>query len=291
MSMPLPPAITRFAPSPTGFLHLGHAWSAVLAHDLAERHGGRFLLRIEDIDTTRCRPEFTAAIMDDLAWLGLQPSEPPLIQSGRRAAHDVALQRLTALGLTYPCFCTRADIAAVASAPHGAAHLYPGTCRSLAPALAAERAAREPHAIRLHMSRAAALAGPLVWQDMLAGEAPALPETQGDIVLARRDIGVGYMLAAVVDDGFQQVTHVVRGRDLLEATHVQRLLQALLGLPAPHYLHHPLLLAADGRRLAKRDRAEALLALREAGHDGLMLAARLRTHAPSGQDFALDLTG
>ncbi len=281
--------ISRFAPSPTGLLHLGHAWSAVLAHNRARAAGGQFLLRIEDIDGDRCRPQFVEAIVADLRWLGLDFAEPFLLQSTRRPAHAAALRQLAEAGLTYPCFCTRADIAAVASAPHGVAPVYPGTCRALAQDVAAARAEREQHAIRLAVDRAVDRAGRLVWEDSLAGEVLAQPELTGDIVLARRDIGVGYMLAAVVDDGFQGVTDVVRGRDLFDSTHVQRLLQALLGLPVPRYHHHPLLLAADGRRLAKRDRSEALAALRARGVSGPGLADRLRREAPFGPDRVLQL--
>lgn len=276
--------VSRFAPSPTGLLHLGHAFSAILAHDRARAAGGRFHLRIEDIDTGRCREEFVAAIRADLSWLGLGWDGPVVRQSARRAGHQAALARLEALGLTYPCFCTRADIAAAAGAPHGAAAPYPGTCRRLPPAVARARAAAEPHAVRLDVARAAALAGPLVLEDEALGRIVARPEEAGDMVLARRDIGVGYLLASVVDDAAEGVTTVVRGRDLLEAAHLQRLLQALLGLSPPRYVHHRLLLAADGRRLAKRDRAETLAALRARGADGRAIAAWLRALPPFGPD-------
>jgi glutamyl-Q tRNA(Asp) synthetase len=277
--------ITRFAPSPTGLLHLGHAFSAVQAHALARAAGGLFHLRIEDIDTTRCRPEFTRAIEADLAWLGLVP-DSHLLQSTRRPAHHAALATLGELGVTYPCFCTRADIAAAAGAPHGAQPAYPGTCRGLDRAEAAARAATDPHAIRLNAAAALALTGPLGWDDA-DGRHHADPLAAGDVVLARKDIGVGYMLAAVVDDADQAITDIVRGRDLLEATPTQRLLQALLGLPAPRYHHHRLLLAPDGRRLAKRDRAETLQALRDAGVDGPALARQLAALTMSGADIAL----
>jgi glutamyl-Q tRNA(Asp) synthetase len=284
--MAQPETRTRFAPSPTGLLHLGHAFSAAQGHALARAAGGRWLLRIEDIDDTRCRPQYTVAILEDLAWLGLAPDQPPLLQSTRRAAHQAALDRLAAMGLTYPCFCTRADIAAAAQAPHGAQPVYPGTCRAIPPAQAAARAAAEPHAMRLNVAPAAACAGPLAWDEQ--GRAvPADPRAGGDIVLARKDIGVGYMLAAVVDDAQARVTDIVRGRDLLDSTPVQRLLQALLGLPAPRYHHHRLLLNAEGRRLAKRDRAETLASLRATGEDGPALAARLAALSMTGPDFAL----
>ncbi len=274
--------VTRFAPSPTGLLHLGHGWSAVVAHTIARTAGGRFVLRMEDIDTTRCRPEYVTGILEDLVWLGLDWDGPVLLQSAARAGHDAALQRLGAMGLTYPCFCTRADIAAAAAAPHGVAPVYPGICRGLADGRA--RAATESHAVRLDVAKASALAGPLWWEDALAGRVAADALAGGDIVLARRDIGVGYALAVVVDDAAAAVTQVVRGRDLFGATHAQRLLQALLGLKPPGYCHHPLLLAADGRRLAKRDRAETLQSLRLRGVDGLALAARLRAEPLTGDD-------
>lgn len=255
------------------------------AHRLARRAGGRFLLRIEDIDTTRCRPAFVGAIEADLAWLGLRVDDV-LLQSTRRPAHEAALAALGRLGVTYPCFCTRADIAAAAGAPHGAQPAYPGNCRQIDRAEAAARAAAEPHAIRLDAAAALAATGPLAW-DEADGRHDADPLAAGDVVLARKDIGVGYMLAAVVDDGDQGITDIVRGRDLLDATPTQRLLQALLGLPAPRYHHHRLLLAADGRRLAKRDRDETLAALREAGVDGPALAARLAGFTMTGEDMHL----
>ncbi len=275
--------VTRFAPSPSGLLHLGHALSAVLGARLARAGGGRWLLRLEDIDTTRCRPDFADAIHADLGWLGLVP-DSVLVQTTRRDAHDAALAQLTAMGLTYPCFCTRADIAAAAAAPHGAQAAYPGTCRGMDRAEAAARAGSRDPAIRLDVEKAAAVAGPLTWMEAGQGRMVADPLGEGDIVLARKDIGVGYMLAAVADDAFQGVTDVVRGRDLIESTPVQRLLQALLGLPEPRYHHHRLLLAPDGRRLAKRDRAETLAALRAAGVDGPALAARLADLPPGGPD-------
>ena len=280
--MPSADIVTRFAPSPTGRLHLGHAYSAAIGHALARSAAGRWLLRIEDIDTTRCRPEFVDSIHADLAWLGLTPDDV-LLQSTRRAAHQAALDRLAAMGLAYPCFCTRADIAAAAQAPHGAQAAYPGTCRHLPPSEAAARAQTEPHAIRLNVAAAVLRTGPLHWLEG-AAQLPADPTIAGDIVLARKDIGVGYMLAAVVDDAHQSITDIVRGRDLLDATPTQRLLQALLDLPAPRYHHHCLLLAADGRRLAKRDHAETLAALRDGGIDGPGLAARLAALVPDGAD-------
>jgi glutamyl-Q tRNA(Asp) synthetase len=278
--------VCRFAPSPTGALHLGHAWSALLGTRLSA--AGRLVLRHEDIDTTRCRPALIAGVEADLAWLGIGWHGPALLQSSRRAAHDAALAQLVAMGLTYPCWCTRGDIAAAASAPHsephgahhGAPAVYPGTCRGRA----VPDDAAGPHAIRLDCAAAIARAGPLAWHDAVRGPQHATPERLGDIVLARRDIGVGYLLAAVVDDGFQGISDIVRGRDLFDATHTQCLLQALLGLQTPRYHHHALLLAADGRRLAKRDGAATLAALRAAGADGRALAAHLLAQDPAGPD-------
>ena len=268
----LNPVVTRFAPSPTGRLHLGHAFSAILAHDFAQARRGRFLLRIEDIDGTRSRPEHVDTILADLAWLGLA-WEGPVFQSARLHLYADALGRLG--DLVYPCFCTRAEIAASLSAPHAPAPVYPGTCRRLSPQ---ERRLRmgEPHCWRLDMAAATARAGPLTWTDhgrVIAAD----PAPQGDVVLARKDAPASYHLAVTVDDADQGVTDVVRGVDLFEATHVHRLLQALLGLPTPAYHHHPLLIGPDGERLAKRHGAPTLAALREAGGDGRALAESLRS--------------
>ena len=263
--------VTRFAPSPTGRLHLGHAYSAILAHDAARREGGRFLLRIEDIDGTRSRPEHVETILADLAWLGVEWDGPVVHQSDRLPAYAAALDQLRAMGLLYRCYCTRAEIAAASlSAPHGAEPLYPGTCR----ALTAEHPDR-PHCWRLDMARAAALAGPLHWTDH-GRRITADPLAAGDVVLARKDAPASYHLAVTVDDAWQGVTDVVRGQDLFAATHIHRLLQALLDLPTPCYHHHPLLSGPDGTRLAKRHGAPALADMREAGEDGRALAMNLR---------------
>jgi glutamyl-Q tRNA(Asp) synthetase len=279
--------VTRFAPSPTGLLHLGHAFAAMTAHDMARSAGGRFLVRIEDLDRTRCRPEFEAAILEDLDWLGLAWERPVLRQSERFEAYRAALEQLAAQGLTYPCFCTRGDIAAEIArsveAPHGPeGPLYPGTCRSLSEA---ERRARidsgVPYALRLDVAKAAALSGPLSFEEQGSGPdggrglIAADPLLFGDFVIARKDVPASYHLAVVVDDAFQGVTLVTRGNDLFAATHVQRLLQALLGLPTPAYAHHRLILDAQGRKFSKRDRAVTLRSMRESGMMPAQIRARL----------------
>lgn len=265
--------VTRFAPSPTGLLHLGHAFAAITACEAGER----FLLRIEDIDATRCKPEYEAAILEDVAWLGLRFEQPVLRQSARMAAYREALDRLDARGMLYPCFCTRKDIAAEIArsveAPHGPdGPLYPGTCHAVA---AAERqrkiAAGEAYALRLDAAKAAREAGLLCFDEHGAGpdgetgRIAVDPLKFGDVVLARKEAPAAYHLAVVVDDAFQGVNLVTRGNDLFAAAHVQRLLQALLGLPAPAYAHHRLILDDHGRKFSKRDRAVTLRALREAG--------------------------
>jgi glutamyl-Q tRNA(Asp) synthetase len=281
--------VTRFAPSPTGPLHLGHALSAVTAAKLAAEAGGRLLVRIEDLDAGRSRPGFVDAIFTDLEWLGLGWERPIWFQSQRGDAYRAALGRLRGDGLVYPCFCTRADIArevaASLSAPHGPdGPLYPGTCRTLSDGERYARlAAGHQHSWRLDMATAIGRAGPLRWRDTDAGRVDARPELFGDVVLARKDAPASYHLAVTVDDAAQGVTMVVRGRDLFHATHVHRLLQALLGLAVPDYHHHALIADADGRRLAKRDRAASLADLRSAGMDGPSLAQGLRHgHLPLG---------
>ena len=277
--------VTRFAPSPTGLLHLGHAYSAALGHDRARRSGARFLLRIEDLDGTRSRPEFVGAILQDLAWLGFAMDGDALVQSQRTGLYAQALDRLRALGLVYPCFCTRADIAASLTAPHGdAGAAYPGTCRGLPDDPA--RRASIPHCWRLDSRGALARAGLLSWREEDGTAFTATADDIGDAILARKDAPASYHLACVVDDAASGVTLVVRGEDLRPSTPVQRLLQTLLDLPEPTYLHHPLVGHADGRRLAKRDRAPALAAMREAGCDGPRLAdALLSGTLPIGFDW------
>lgn len=259
--------VTRFAPSPTGRLHLGHAHSALDAWRRARRAHGRFLLRIEDIDPTRCRPEFITALFEDLAWLGLDWEQPVRRQSENFDDYRAALDCLRAMALLYPCFCSRKDIAAAAAAPHGPdGALYPGTCRHLpAKVAAARQQAGEPFALRLDVARASEMVGPLIFEEEQLGRVVVAPRQFGDVVLARRETPSSYHLCATVDDHLQGVTLVTRGEDLLPATHIHRLLQALLGLDVPRYAHHRLLTDSTGRRLAKRDAAAGLRSLREGG--------------------------
>jgi len=266
------PVVTRFAPSPTGPLHLGHAHSALFARDLARRAGGTFRLRIEDIDTVRCKAGFVDAIFADLTWLGLDWDPPVVRQRDRSAQHAEALAALNAMGLTYPCFCTRKEIRAeiqnAAAAPHGTrGRAYPGTCRSLS---ANERAARHaegrPHALRLDVAAAHDRVGFPTWHDRRAGTATADLRPGGDIIIGRKDIGTSYHLAVTLDDAAQGITLVTRGADLIDSTPIHRVLQALLDLPVPDWAHHDLLTDADGRRLAKRDRSRGIRHLRAEGH-------------------------
>ncbi|HYC13203.1 MAG TPA: tRNA glutamyl-Q(34) synthetase GluQRS [Stellaceae bacterium] len=272
--------VTRFAPSPTGLLHLGTAHAALFAWKKAREAGGRFLLRIEDIDQGRAREEFVSAISEDLAWLGLDWDGPVRRQSQHLRDYRAALARLDEAGLLYPCFCSRAEIQAEIAraglAPHGTdGPIYPGTCRALPPAeRVARMAAGESHALRLDAARATTLVGRLEWEDAEAGRIVTDPVIHGDVVLAGKDQPAAYHLAVTVDDAIQGVTLVTRGKDLFDATHVHRLLQALLGLPTPRYWHHPLLTDASGRRLAKRDRDLTLRALREAGATPVEARAR-----------------
>jgi len=274
--------ISRFAPSPTGRLHLGHAFSAIMAHDLARSRGGAFRLRIEDIDRTRCRLEYIDGIYEDLHWLGIAWDGEPVLQSERLPLYGAALDRLKEARLVYPCFCTRrqivTEIAASISAPHGPdGPLYPGTCRHLMEKDRAQRLAQgEAHAWRLDVAKAMARASALEWHDALSGKLAATPEIHGDVILARKDAPTSYHLAVVVDDAAQGVTDIVRGEDLFAATHIHRLLQALLGLPAPRYHHHRLLTDGHGQRLAKRQGAPSLQSMREEGMDPDVLKADLR---------------
>jgi glutamyl-Q tRNA(Asp) synthetase len=265
--------VTRFAPSPTGYLHLGHAFAAIAAQDAAVR--GRFLLRIEDLDSSRAREEYVCAIIEDLRWLGLQWQEPVLRQSARFELYRAALDRLAAQDLLYPCFCTRADIAAeiarAAEAPHGPdGPLYPGTCRLLSQDdRASALASGVPYALRLDSGKAASRLPMLSFQERREGvefrTIAVDPRLFGDIVLARKETPAAYHLAVVIDDAEQGVKMVKRGMDLLAATHPQRVLQELLGLPAPRYAHHRLILDESGRKLSKRDAASTLGNLRLRG--------------------------
>ena len=271
---------TRFAPSPNGALHLGHAYAAMIAHDRAKAAGGQFLLRIEDIDSTRARAELVDDIYADLLWLGLAWDGPVVLQSTRLASYARASERLQAMGLLYPCRCTRAEIAAaVAHAPTAMGPdgpIYPGTCRgrSVDPKGAAWR---------LDMGRSIEVAGPLAWEDELAGRQTAAPQLFGDVILVRKEAPASYHLAATLDDAHDGITIVTRGADLFAASHVHRLLQELLGLPVPRWHHHPLLVEADGRKLAKRRGSPGLADRRRAGEDASALIAALRhMRFPSG---------
>jgi glutamyl-Q tRNA(Asp) synthetase len=274
--------VTRFAPSPTGLLHLGHVRSAWEGWQAARRAGGRFLLRIEDIDLGRCRPEFDAAIREDLAWLGLVWDGEVRRQSEHLADYSAALDRLDAAGLLYPCFCTRkeiqAEIARAGGAPQGDdGPLYPGTCKRLTPDQRVARIAEgADYALRLDVAAALVRTGALDWSDH-GRRIGADPATLGDVVLARKDVPTSYHLAVTVDDALQGVTLVTRGVDLFASTHIHRLLQALLDLPTPAYRHHPLLTDVCGRRLAKRDRALTIRAMREAGRSPAQILAEAQS--------------
>jgi len=278
--------VTRFAPSPSGRLHLGHAYSAAVGHEQARASGGLFRLRIEDLDQTRCKPEFVDGIYEDLRWLGLAFHQPALVQSERTAEYEAALDELKARGLVFACFCTRADIAQSLTAPHGdTATSYHGTCRHLADDPV--RRAATPHSWRLNSTNALALAGMPSWTETDGRSFTADALDIGDAILARKDAPASYHLSCVVDDAASGVTMVVRGADLRPSTPVQRLLQVLLGLPEPTYLHHPLVTHEGGRRLAKRDLAPTLAAMRDAGADGPALVEQLLTgKLPSGFRFA-----
>lgn len=277
--------VTRFAPSPNGPLHLGHAFSAIVAHDLASERGGRFLLRIEDIDGERSRAELADEFRGDLAWLGLDWEETAP-QSSRLASYAAAAERLRAMDLLYPCRCTRAEIAKAARRRGPDGPIYPGTCRN------ASRDGDRDVAWRLDVAEALRRTGPLRWTDAVHGEQEARSDLAGDVVLVRKDPATpaSYHLAATLDDAADGVTLVTRGMDLFHATHVHRLLQALLGLPVPVWHHHPLLLDAEGRKLAKRRGAPSLADRRRGGEDGRALANSLRErHLPAGVSLSQGL--
>ena len=268
--------VTRFAPSPNGPLHLGHAYSAIVAHDLAKEAGGRFLLRIEDIDGPRSRPELANEFRRDLEWLGLEWEEVPA-QSSRLAAYEDAARGLLDRGYLYPCTCTRAEIEAMEPRLGSQGKIYPGTCKGRL--LDPER----PAAMRLDVERAMAGCEGLVWEDVLAGKQVADPREAGDVVIMRKDAPASYHLAATLDDAADGVTLVTRGQDLFPATHIHRLLQALLGLPVPRWHHHALLMDETGQKLAKRRGSPSLADRRESGEDGMLLAEQLRLHRfPAG---------
>ncbi len=270
------PIITRFAPSPSGRLHLGHAYSAMQAWDFAQSVGGEFILRIEDIDHNRCKREYEDLLKEDLAWLGLEWQEPTRRQSEHLDDYRAIADRLTEMGVLYPCFCTRkeiqAEIARAGAAPHGSeGPIYPGTCRGLTAAERGEKLeAGKSHALRLDLQKAlGSLAEPPSWRDH-DNDSQIIPSQDdwaalGDVVLVRKDIHTSYHIAVVADDALQGVTHIVRGLDLYESTHIHALLQALLELPAPSYTHHQLVKDESGQRLAKRDESETLASLRESG--------------------------
>ncbi len=270
--------VTRFAPSPSGPMHVGHLLAALQARRLADAHGGRCLLRIEDIDTRCHDPRWTQLLHEDLRWLGLCFDGELMVQSHRFGLYGEVLARLRRMGLLYPCFCTRteirAQVAELGRAPHATlGYIYPGTCRHLSPEQAEERLARgDAHAWRLDMQRVQDLIGCPLWHDLRRGTQRCVPPLYGDVVLARKELPSSYHLAVVVDDAAQGVTHVTRGEDLFESTHIHRALQGVLGLPVPLYCHHGLLRDNSGKRLAKRDGARSLASLREAGYT----PARLR---------------
>lgn len=275
--------VTRFAPSPNGSLHLGHAYSAIVAHDLAMAGGGRFLLRIEDIDGHRSRPELAEEFRADLAWLGLEWAEVPA-QSTRLAAYRAASEHLKAVGLLYPCRCTRSEILAAGADIGPDGPLYPGTCKGR------DVDASEDVAWRLDMAEAIRRTGPLEWVDERSGPQRAHPEMFGDVVLLRKEAPASYHLAATLDDAADDVSLVTRGMDLFAASHLHRLLQALLGLPVPIWHHHSLLLGADGRKLAKRRGSPSLAERRRAGEDGRKIADELRAGVlPAGISFGESL--
>lgn len=265
------PVVTRFAPSPSGPMHVGHLLAAQQARALADAHGGTCLLRIEDIDQRAQHAEWTDLLYEDLRWLGIDFDGAVMVQSRRFPVYAAVLERLKSAGLLYPCFCTRAEIKAqvaeMGRAPHASlGYLYPGTCRHLPPDLVSEKlAAGVPHSWRLDMQRVQDLTGVLYWRDLYRGLQRCVPTEYGDIILARKEFPASYHLCVVVDDAEQGVTHVTRGEDLFESTHIHRALQAVLGLPVPLYLHHSLLRDNEGKRLAKRDGARSILSLRESG--------------------------
>lgn len=285
--------VVRFAPSPNGLLHLGHAYAACVAYDYARERGGTLLLRIEDIDGGRSKPEFVDAILEDLRWLGLDWDKDVIFQSQRLDSYAEAAERLKQKDLLYPCFCSRSDMRAVhekealETGPDGP--IYPGTCRILKPDHAATRMKTEPHNWRLNVEKAVRVTGDLTWVDERHGDQIADPAALGDVVLIPKDTPVSYHLAVTVDDARDAITHVVRGADLFASTHIHRLLQALLDLPVPRYVHHPILLDETSRKLSKSRDSASLAVLRNAGVNGYVLTNRLRKKIfPVGITLAKD---
>jgi len=274
ISNPSPSIITRFAPSPTGYLHLGHVYAAKFARDLAVEHGGDYILRFEDIDVTRVKDFYYDAILEDLEWLGIKHSGNPIKQLDRSEAYENAFERLKGMGVLYPCFCTRKEIQreleSVTNAPHdvlSSTKLCPKNCRELSQETISDYLDRDSIPTwRLHTEIAHSLTGELFFDDLTHGRIEVQHDLLGDAVLARRDIGTSYHIAVVVDDAFQNITHVTRGKDLLESTHLHRIIQKLLDLPCPIYQHHRLIKDDDGERLAKRAYSETIRDLREQGH-------------------------
>ena len=264
-------AVTRFAPSPTGFLHIGHAYAAFFAAEKARSSGGLFLLRIEDIDQSRCRPIYLDGIYEDLEWLGLKWEHPVRIQSNNMDDYQKALDKLKRLGIIYPCFCTRKEIKAeiqrAGGAPHGVeGAVYPGLCKALSPERREKKlSAGLPYAFRLDVKNALKLVGKLTWTDVIKGKQKVQPYGLGDIVIARKDTPTSYHLAVTVDDAIQGVTLVTRGEDLLLSTSIHRLIQSLLGLEAPTYYHHRLFMDSNGAKLSKRDETMTIRFLRHSG--------------------------
>lgn len=274
---------TRFAPSPTGALHIGHAYSAMLAYRRAVAEKGRFLVRIEDIDQTRCRPEYTTAIFEDLRWLGLQWEEPVRIQSDHFDDYGRALEQLKQKNLIYPCFCSRSDIARTATNEGPEGLIYPGICRGLSPEKTLTRIeAGDAHTWRLNLVQALGhINEPLTWHDEQAGHVVAEPSLLGDVVLARKDTPTSYHLSVVVDDALQGISHVIRGQDLFHATHIHVILQRCLNLPTPRYHHHPLILDSSGQKHAKSNKSVSLKDIRESGKSAMDLLSVLFSEAES----------
>ncbi len=275
-----PDVVVRFAPSPNGLLHLGHAYAAMVAHDFARARGGRFLLRIEDIDQGRSRAEFVTTILEDLRWLGVDWDGEVIFQSDRLNSYAASADRLKALDLLYPCFCSRSDLRRLQEErpqPEGPdGPIYAGTCRHLDREQAAKRAATEPHSWRLDVAEAVKMAGSLEWMDERHGPQLCQPELLGDVVLVPKETPVAYHLAVTVDDARDGITHVVRGDDLFGSTHIHRLLQGLLDLPTPVYFHHALLRDETGEKLAKSRDSASLSVLRLSGQNGHRLLHDLR---------------